>query len=247
MQPTARMPWVKAKVVREHFGVSNTTLQNWERAGKIKTVRTPGGIRLFDLDAYLDAQANPPTQDTDRPPVNNGVDIAYCRVSSAKQQPDLKRQIEYMREKCPGAKIVTDVGSGINFKRKGLRSILDRVLQGRVRSVTVAHRDRLCRFGFELIQWILQRQQVQLVVLNDVKASPEHEFTEDLLAIVHVFSCRFNGLRRYKRAATEATEGRVAKQPRTSARPRSRLTSPDSAMPEDSDSEDVETSEEDSE
>lgn len=93
-----------------------------------------------------------------------------------------------MRERCPDAEIVTDVGSGLNFKRKGLKAVLERALQGTLRSVTVAHRDRLCRFGFELIKWLLERQQVELVVLDDERLTPECEFTEDLLAIVHAGS-----------------------------------------------------------
>ena len=93
-----------------------------------------------------------------------------------------------MQEKCPGYEIVTDVGSGINFNFKRKGTILERALNGELQEVCVSHRDRLCRFGFELIQWLLERQRVKLVVLSNENTSPQQEFTEDLLAIVHVFS-----------------------------------------------------------
>jgi predicted site-specific integrase-resolvase len=222
------MVLVKGGVASRKLGVTLKTLRNWEKAGKIHCVRTPGDTRLYDVDAFLASARAVDTvapsgqamdtlpglskcQALDQPAAAapNRVDIAYCRVSSAGQKADLARQVLFLEERCPGAEIIKDVGSGLNFKRKGLRTLLERVLEGTVRSVTVAHRDRLCRFGFELIKWILERQQVRLVVLNDHQQSPEAEFTEDLLAIVHVFSCRFNGLRRYRQATQEAVENEI--------------------------------------
>ena len=90
------------------------------------------------------------------------------------------------------------VGSGINFQRKGLRTLLGEAQRGRVRQIVVAHRDRLCRFAFDLVEWILTQGGATLLVQNG-KQDLQHEFSEDLMAIVHVFSCRFNGMRRYKR------------------------------------------------
>ena len=203
------MVWVKSKIACQQLGVSANGLRLWDAQKKIKTIRTPGGNRLYDVESFTGraVAANGSDPATEHP-LCERVDIAYCRVSSAKQKQDLERQVAFMQEKYPQAEIVTDVGSGINFKRKGIRSVLERALQGSVRSVTVAHRDRLCRFGFELIQWLLERQQVKLVVLDDEQATPETDFTEDLLAIVTVFSARFNGMRRYRQAAQEAVEGR---------------------------------------
>ena len=224
------MVLVKGGVAARKLGVNIATLRAWDRQGRIATFRTPGGTRLYDVDAFLAAQAvdavlSPPEAVDAQPgqrlaalaepaaaaDARPRVAIAYCRVSSAEQKADLERQVEFMRERCPGAEVVTDVGSGLNFKRKGLRAVLERAMQGTVHSVTVAHHDRLCRFGFELVKWLLDRQRVELVVLDDEQQSPECEFTEDLLAIVHVFSCRFNGLRRYRKAAQEAVEGRKCK------------------------------------
>lgn len=206
--PTVEMTeWCKIGKAVKLLGISGTCLRIWADQGKIKTIRTPGGHRLFDVTS-IGKPTEEPLQSVD----GDGIDIAYCRVSSHKQKSDLERQVAFMRERCPNATIITDVGSGINFKRKGLRSILEQTLQGHVRSLTIAHRDRLCRFGFELIQWLLERQHVRLVVLDNVATSPQHEFTEDLLAIVHVFSERFNGFKKYSKAAKKEVEGRKAKE-----------------------------------
>ena len=103
-----------------------------------------------------------------------------------------------MRKRYPDAEIVKDIGSGINFERKGLRSILERAMQGTVVTLVVAYRDRLARFGSQIIEFVLQQSGGQLVVLNEVSLSPEQELTTDLLTILHVFSCRLHGLRKYK-------------------------------------------------
>ena len=103
-----------------------------------------------------------------------------------------------MREKYPSAVIVCDIGSGLNFKRKGLRSILERLLCGDVIEIVVAHRDRLARFGFDFIQLITERNGGKIMVLDGTSHSPEEELTKDLLTILHVFSCRMRRLRKYK-------------------------------------------------
>jgi predicted site-specific integrase-resolvase len=124
-------------------------------------------------------------------------------VSSAKQKEDLHRQIAYMREHFPEHEIIQDVGSGLNFKRKGFTSLLERSCAGDVKEVVVAHKDRLARFGFDLVRWLVERNGGKLVVLGDVRQSPESELTADLLSIIHVFSCRMRGLRKYGRAVKE--------------------------------------------
>jgi predicted site-specific integrase-resolvase len=95
--------------------------------------------------------------------------------------------------------LVTDVGSGINWKRKGLKTILEQAMQGNISEVVVAQRDRLCRFAFELLEWVLRTNKVKLVVLDEEKgSSTEQELAEDILSIIHVYSCRKMGGGRYK-------------------------------------------------
>ena len=167
---------------RKHYGVSSSTLRRWADNGRIQSTRTAGGHRMFIV-------CNEQETEKER--------IIYCRVSSVKQKDDLVRQIKFLSDKFPQHKIVRDVGSGINFKRPGLLSLLGRVMQGRVREVVVSSKDRLCRFAFDLLQWICFRNGTQVVVLDNEDKSPDQEFTEDILAIMQVFSCRWNGKRRY--------------------------------------------------
>ena len=108
-----------------------------------------------------------------------------------------------MRELYPDAEIVTDVAGGLNWQRKGLLSILERLHRGDKLDVVVAHRDRLARFGFELIEWLVVQNGGAVLVLNQSDASPESELIEDLLAILHTFSCRMHGLRRYRSAIAQ--------------------------------------------
>ena len=110
------------------------------------------------------------------------------------------RQVCFMRERYPDAEIVSDIGGGLDFRRKGLVSLLERLHRGDKLRMVVAHRDRLARFGFELIQWLAEQNGGGVLVLNNADYSPEQELTQDILAILHTFSCRLHGLRRYKDA-----------------------------------------------
>ena len=181
------------------LGVHPQTLRSWARKGRINYIRTEGKQRRYDVDSYI-GNAKPT------------ITVCYCRVSSKKQSADLERQVAFMRERFPDAEIVTDVGSGLNFRRKGLLSILERVHRGDKFRVVVAYRDRLARFGTELIETLLERNGGELVVLNQRDLSPEAELTSDLLSILTVFGARVNGLRRYREEIKEDTSlpGRTA-------------------------------------
>lgn len=109
-----------------------------------------------------------------------------------------------MQEKFPNAETVTDIGSGLNFKRKGLKAILERAIRGDSINLYIAHKDRLCRFGFDLIEWIIKRSSGKIVVLDQIVLSPEVELTRDLLHILHLFSCRMHGLRNYRKQVNQA-------------------------------------------
>ena len=110
-----------------------------------------------------------------------------------------------MRQLYPDAEVVTDIAGGLNCQRKGLLSILERLHRGDKLNVVVAHRDRLARFGFELIEWLVVQNGGTVLVLNQSDASPESELTEALLAILHTFDCRMHGLRRYRAAIAPDT------------------------------------------
>lgn len=125
--------------------------------------------------------------------------VVYCRVSSKKQIDDLERQIDFFKSNYPDHAVVTDIGSGINWKRKGLKTILEQSMQRNISEIVVAHRDRLCRFGFELLEWLFQMFNVKLIVLESSHGqSSDAELTDDILSIIYVYSCRNMGRRRYK-------------------------------------------------
>ena len=172
------------------LGLHPQTLRNYAQQGKITFYRNSAGQRLYDVETYLHGKSAPQL-------------VCYCRVSSAKQRGDLNRQVAQMRQLYPDAEVVTDIAGGLNWQRKGLLSILERLHRGDKLDVVVAHRDRLARFGFELIEWLVQQNGGRVVVLNQPDASPQSELTEDLLAILHTFSCRMHGLRRYRAAIAQ--------------------------------------------
>lgn len=118
-------------------------------------------------------------------------------VSSTKQKDDLARQVAFMRQNFPEAEIIQDIGSGLNYKRKGFCSILEQLMRGDKLTIIVAHRDRLCRFGFEVVDFLVKQNGGEIMVLDKLETSPESELVQDILSIIHVFSCRIHGLRRY--------------------------------------------------
>lgn len=184
------MRYVKGKEACARLDVCHNTLRKLADDGRIETIRV-SGQRRYNVDAYLGLQQQQST-------------ICYCRVSSIKQRDDLARQVAFMQEKYPQAEIVKDIGSGLNFKRNGLKAILERAMHGTRIQLVVAHRDRLARFGSELIRQVIESNGGQLVVLSEDSLSPEEELTKDLLNIIHVFSCRMHGLRNYKKQVSEA-------------------------------------------
>ncbi len=175
--------YLPSRKAAEELGVHANTLRKWADEGTIKYIKTPAGHRKYDISSIINDRST--------------TKICYCRVSSSKQKDDLEKQIKFMQEQFPEHKIIKDIGSGLNFKRKGLISILEQASEGHVLEVVVAHKDRLARFGVEIIEWIINKNGGKLVFLNDSKLSPQEELTTDLLSILHVFSCRMHGLRKY--------------------------------------------------
>lgn len=186
--------FITPKEVAKILKVSSFTLTRWADDGKIDFIKTPYGSRLYDIKS-LKSEGVSKVLDIKK---DNKKSYAYCRVSTHGQSEDLERQIKFMQGQYPLHIIVSDIGSGINYKRKGLTTILDDVFDGNVKEVVVAYKDRLCRFGYELFEWFFAKHKVRLVVLNeDVHTDPNEELTRDLLSIINVFSARINGRRKY--------------------------------------------------
>ena len=184
------MAYVPLRKAVNRLGLHPNTLRRYADEGKIQIIKNEAGQRLYNVEAYIRGAEAASL-------------ICYCRVSSHKQRDDLARQVEYMQSLYPEAEIIQDIGSGLNFKRKGLRSILDRLLRGDKLKIVVACRDRLCRFGFELIQYMVEQNGGEIVVQEQTVYCRQTELTTDLLSIIHVFSCRMHGLRKYSKKIKE--------------------------------------------
>jgi predicted site-specific integrase-resolvase len=191
--------YITTKEAKEISKVTVKTLRLWDKEGKIRTIRTSSNIRRYNIKDIQNIINNSDPDETKEK-------ICYCRVSSREQMDDLDRQKDFFRNKFPTHNLVTDVGSGINWKRKGLTTILDKAMHGDISEVVVAHRDGLCRFAFELLEWISKRNGVKLVVLNEEKDhSSDKDLTDDILSIIHVYSNRKIGKRTYKYKNKENT------------------------------------------
>jgi putative resolvase len=178
--------WLPSRKAAALIGLHPNTLRKYADNGTIPTIRNAAGQRLYDVSTYLREHVAAAT-------------ICYCRVSSSKQRDDLERQVERMQAKFPQAEIIKDIGSGLNFKRKGLLALLGRLMRGDKLKVCVIHRDRLARFGIDLIRFLIESNGGQLVVLDPyVESSKEAELTSDLMAILHHFSCRMHGSRSHQ-------------------------------------------------
>jgi len=194
--------YVKPREAADYFGVCLHTLRRWEQKGWINAVRTPSGrARRYDLDSYT------------KLPRKQKCVVLYARVRSRSaggashaQRPDLERQIARLVSLYPGAEVVGEVGGGLNFKRPKFLALLERVRAGDVGTIVVAHRDRLCRFGFEFVEWYCRQYGCEVLVLDDDHLSPQQELVEDILTILHCFSSRLYGLRKYRAAIEKDTD-----------------------------------------
>lgn len=181
------------------LGVTPLTLRRWDESGKLKPARvTEGGRRRYDL-AKLQPELHRQQDDTARRTV------AYARVSSHDQKPALERQAHLLEAYCAGQgwtyEVVTDLGSGMNYRKKGLKRLLEDIVEDRVGRLVITHKDRLLRFGAELVFAICEAKGVEVVILNQGEdTSFEEDLARDVLEIITVFSARLYGARSRKNA-----------------------------------------------
>jgi excisionase family DNA binding protein len=192
-------------------GLSIQTIRKLGDKKQIKCFKTPSGHRRFnkqDLEKFCD-----PDSFNEKDSKNTKINYIYTRVSSKKQLDDLSRQVEYLQKRKPeysSYTTISDIASGINFKRKGLQTILDSCLQGIIGEVVIAHRDRLSRFGFDLVKIIIEKAGGTITILDDEEnKSSEQELSEDLLSIIHIYSCRQMGKRNYKIKQSKSIENQI--------------------------------------
>jgi len=178
------------------------TLQRWDRDGVLVPRRTPTNRRVYSKQQLDEFQGVVQ-------PMTARRNIAYCRVSSMAQKPDLKNQRRVVEEFCiahglAGVEFIEEVGGGLNFKRKKFLKLVDALLSGEVGTLVLAHKDRLVRFGYELLEFLCEQQGCSLLVINSEKLSPEQEMVQDLMTIIHCFSSRLYGLRNYRKSLEAA-------------------------------------------
>ena len=178
----------------KEINVTVQTLRNWDHTDKLKPdYVSPSRHRYYSqkqLDYYLGLH---------HPEVDPKITFGYCRVSSNKQKDDLERQVENMRtyliQQGKPFQISTDIGSGINYNKKGLNELLDMVVNYKVESVVILYKDRLVRFGYELLENVFQKYGTTIQVIDHTIKTEDQELVEDLIQIVTVFSCKLQGRR----------------------------------------------------
>lgn len=179
----------------EMIGVSIKTLQRWDNSGKLKAYRNPCNRRYYTHEQYLEYM-NINT-------VKNGKTIIYARVSTTNQKDDLKNQVEFLRQYANAKgmivdEVLEDIGSGLNYNRKKWNELIESCILGSVKTIIIAHKDRFIRFGYEWFVRFVKSNGAEIIVVNNENHSPDQELVDDLISIIHVFSCRIYGLRKYK-------------------------------------------------
>jgi putative resolvase len=185
----------------EMIGKSVITLQKWDRKGILRAGRSPTNRRYYTHEQYLQYRGLVAQE--------QGLTIVYSRVSGVAQKPDLANQMHALAVYCKQQSIkvdewMSDIGSGLNYKRKQFNRLMEMIELGQVRRLLIAHRDRLVRFGYAYFEAFCQRHHTEIVIINGENFSPEQELVRDLLAIVTVFSARLHGLRSYRKVLKDA-------------------------------------------
>lgn len=186
------MPKLNISEAAYLLGVSTDTLRRWEKEGKITSTRTKGGHRRYDLTNILSEQED------------EGLTILYARVSTRPQLKDLERQIAVLEtyaqiKRWSNCLTLKDIGSGVNYRKKGLNKLLSLLTERKARRLVLTTKDRLLRFGSELVFSLCELHGVEVVILNkDPDSSPEEELVKDVLEIITVFSAKLHSLRSRK-------------------------------------------------
>ena len=188
---TSNITNYKPKDFAELLGISVKTLQRWDREGILKANRTPTDRRYYTYDQYLQFKGINIENDKRQA-------VIYARVSTKNQKDDLQNQVAFLRQFCNARGIIVDqcieeYGSGLNYNRKKWNKLLDEVMEQKVKTIIITHKDRFIRFGYDWFEKFCMKFNTTIVVVNN------EEFVQDIVSILHVFSCRLYGLRKYKK------------------------------------------------
>ena len=205
--------FVKGSEASKLLNVHTRTLYQWESKGWIETIRSKGNVRLYNVDKYLreikvkngiKCYCDDDLDKIDE--LKDKLNISYVRVSSQGQKDDLERQELQLTSQYPNNIVIKDIGSGVNLNRRGLRKIIKLAIQGKINKLVIAYKDRLTRFGYDLINDLIKEySNGEIIVLNKKETIlPEEELVMDMLQIMNVFTAKMNGLRKYKKLKTRA-------------------------------------------
>jgi putative resolvase len=191
----------KASEAAAYYNTSISNIRRWARDGTIPSEPTPKGhynyiIPIQTKKEKVIIQEDPNSASFPR-------EIIYARVSSRKQSEDLKRQSRYLSTFYPNYHLITDIGSGINFKRKGFKTILEQLIKGNIKKVVVAYKDRFTRFGFDYFQWMFQQYGAILESLDQEDLDSREDLLSDLMEVITVFTARYYGRRKYGSSSKE--------------------------------------------
>lgn len=184
----------KPKEMAKKLNVTVRTLQRWDNEGKLPAKRSPTNRRYYTDDQLMQYLGEP---------TDNRKTVAYARVSTYGQKDDLKDQVSFIRQYANAKgiildEVITDIGSGLNYNRKKWNQLLYSVEQNKIKTIFITYKDRFIRFGFDWFNRFCNEHNTKIIVLNNPDTSPDKELVDDVISIIHVFSCRLYGLRKYK-------------------------------------------------
>ena len=194
---TSNITNYKPKDFAELTGVSVKTLQRWDREGILEANRTPTDRRYYTYDQYLQFKGIKTQNDIRQV-------VIYARVSTKNQKADLQNQVSFLRQFCNARGIIVDqciedYGSGLNYNRKKWNKLLDEVMEQKIKTIIITQKDRFIRFGYDWFEKFCMKFHTTIVIVNNEELSPQEELVQDIVSILHVFSCRLYGLRKYKK------------------------------------------------
>lgn len=187
----------KPKDFAELLNVSVKTLQRWDRDKILVAKRTPTDRRYYTYDQYLEFKGVSNDSNTKKK-------IIYTRVSTNNQKDDLKNQVKFLLDFANAKgiiidEVIEDIGSGLNYNRKKWNKLIEHCMENKIDSIMVTHKDRFIRFGYEWFERFLGKYDVKIIVVNNETLSPNEELVQDIISILHVFSCKIYGMRKYKK------------------------------------------------